>query len=532
MGKAKKKNSLHQFRDIPVYVATNIYLAYLSTFYLLFFHDLYFDITKTRAFCFIYGTIGFIGLIFIAYILRLCMSDSLSEERDTEYLFFLDPKKMTRSPFFWAAIYLLANFISFLGAKDKMAAWTGEQGRRLGLMMVLIFVIMFFAVGYKAHVSVVIYIVLTVVSCIMFYIGIVQHFGTDFGGWRKDIVDNQKTIFMSTIGNMNTFGGYICIFLSISVAILIFANNPILKCFSGIGLFAAAFTVMTSKSDNVYIGTCAAFIILFYLAVHYKKIVEWAAALLVLASGFFAMSIFNEVKKGSKGHLNGIAEIIGNKKIMGIFFFAALIIFAALMYVRVKKNPVYEKFQSKKLMLIVTAAGFVGMIIVLIIGLNSGHEYFTFNDRWGEFRGFIWDRTVKSYNKGNIWNKFFGFGNESVRDVVSKWYLEDMRTIPKKIYDSSHNVILQQLLTTGIVGVAAYVGFVVSSIVYMIKNAAKNPAVMACIAGGTAYFAQAMVNPEQPIITPIFYVLLALGIGVARDKKADKIYHKATSKKR
>ena len=109
------------------------------------------------------------------------MSDSLSEERDTEYLFFLDPKKMTRSPFFWAAIYLLANFISFLGAKDKMAAWTGEQGRRLGLMMVLIFVIMFFAVGYKAHVSVVIYIVLTVVSCIMFYIGIVQHFGTDFG---------------------------------------------------------------------------------------------------------------------------------------------------------------------------------------------------------------------------------------------------------------------------------------------------------------------------------------------------------------
>ena len=35
-------------RDIPVYIVINLYLAYLCTFFMIYMHDLYFDITLTK----------------------------------------------------------------------------------------------------------------------------------------------------------------------------------------------------------------------------------------------------------------------------------------------------------------------------------------------------------------------------------------------------------------------------------------------------------------------------------------------------
>ena len=91
-----------------------------------------------------------------------------------------------------------------------------------------------------------------------------------------------------------------------------------------------------------------------------------------------------------------------------------------------------------------------------------------------------------------------------------------MSEVTRKVYDSSHNVILQRLLTVGLFGCIAYLGLVLSSIRYMIRNAFGSPEVIACASAAAAYFAEAMVDPEQSVTTPLFYVVLAVGVGLAR----------------
>ena len=201
---------------------------------------------------------------------------------------------------------------------------------------------------------------------------------------------------------------------------------------------------------------------------------------------------------------------------MGIFLAVAVALFTVLLLLKLLKKELYEGFQNKKLMIGVTIAGVVGVIAVVILGISSNNELFTFNDRWGEFRGYIWKRSARVFGNANLRNKVFGHGNETVRDIMLTYYRKEMSEVTRKVYDSSHNVILQRLLTVGLFGCIAYLGLVFTSIRYMIKNAFGSPEVIACASAAAAYFAEAMVDPEQSVTTPLFYVVLAVGVGLAR----------------
>ena len=54
-----------------------LYLLYISTFFLIYMHDMYFDITKTRAECFLYGSAVFVGLAVVAYAFEMTFHSML-----------------------------------------------------------------------------------------------------------------------------------------------------------------------------------------------------------------------------------------------------------------------------------------------------------------------------------------------------------------------------------------------------------------------------------------------------------------------
>ena len=263
-------------------------------------------------------------------------------------------------------------------------------------------------------------------------------------------------------------------------------------------------------------GTGVAVAVLFFVAVKRKKLAEWMLSVFMISVGLFAMSLLDKSKKGNRGHLNGIAELVGNPKIMGAFLILSGVVSAVLIFIKLKKTAFYDRIQNKWLMIGVTAAGLMAVAAFVIIGIRNKNELFVFNNRWGEFRGYIWSRSWRVFGKADIGHKLFGYGNETVRDIMLTNYHQEMIDVTKKVYDSCHNILLQRLLTTGIFGLVTFVTLFGSSVRYMFKYSQGRAEIFACAAGASAYFAEAMVNPEQPITTPLFYVLLAVGVGLAR----------------
>ncbi|MBO5387133.1 MAG: O-antigen ligase domain-containing protein, partial [Lachnospiraceae bacterium] len=96
--------------------------------------------------------------------------------------------------------------------------------------------------------------------------------------------------------------------------------------------------------------------------------------------------------------------------------------------------------------------------------------------------------------------------------------------------DNAHNELLQYLVTLGILGVISYLGVVVSSVFYMLKYGKGNYMVYGFFTATVGYFFQSIINLNQPITTPLYFVIMALGVGYTTYlRKQDGDYDQATS---
>ena len=96
-------------------------------------------------------------------------------------------------------------------------------------------------------------------------------------------------------------------------------------------------------------------------------------------------------------------------------------------------------------------------------------------------------------------------------------YQGETGRIMGQVFDSAHNEYLQYLVTIGPIGFLAYLGFLASAIGSLLKNAFDQDWCLAIVFGVGCYLAQAILTINLPIVTPIMWMLLA--VGVARAKK-------------
>ncbi|SEQ40120.1 O-Antigen ligase [Lachnospiraceae bacterium NE2001] len=512
---SKSGSSFDRFRqNRPVDIVNTLYLVFMTSIFSLYMHNKYFDITGSRGKIFSSVTIVYAVLLIMSVILEIFMIRYYQPELEIKDLFYKD-SKVVAMPELWAVLFVVANVFAWFMSPNKQGSWDGSTGRFMGLAFIIVLVLAFILLARETLIAFPVLISLFVVSSFVYFIAILQHFGNDPFALREKVVEKQKQMFITTFGNINTYGSYIAVVLPVMVALFIFSKKLWVKVLSGISIVIAGMGIIPAKSDNVYLGVGVAFIVLFYIAVWYKRFTEYVFSVLLMGIGLLIMAFLNSALKGSQKHINGIAEIVENPKIMGLFVFAIIVVLIVVLVFRTVSYEQYKNIQGKPLLICITIIGVLASIVVIVLGVRSGNELFVFNDDWGTYRGYIWRRSFDVFKNGSSMQKLFGHGNETIALNMQQYY-DEMVSITGKKYDNSHCEFLQYLVTTGIFGVITYYGMAAASFIYIGKRMKCDAIAIACLAGAIGYLTQALVNLNQPITTPYYFVILAAGIGYIR----------------
>ncbi len=521
-----------------------IYLFLLLCVFPLVFHNYYFDITRTRSNFFLRITIGYIILIAIAYAFEIYWTNLYKSKS----LFVVEKKANPwLYPELWMTFFLMSNFFAYLitltddGMINANSAFTGSNGRLMGFSMYMVIGFMFLLLSRYADIKLPLYVLFGLVTIFSYFVSIVQHIDPDTkrfskigfepkGMWEgflfyvfklKDgISKKQYNIFISTFGNINIYACFIVISLAVFVCMFIFSQKLFYRIFAGIIVAIGGIVIMIANSDSAYIGVGAVMILMFILAFRDDVLIKFFQTLILLGLGNLGIVLINkymsEVLNKKYDKRGGFAEHLDRLDYAVFILIMLVVMYLIVFLINRKFKDKLEGMNKNKAIIIFISIIFVVGTAIVYIGNKKHIGAFTFNYRWGTFRGYIWTKSVQLFKAAPFMNKLFGYGNESVKTLMTTYYYDEMVTVTKKIYDNAHNELLQYLVTTGICGLISYVGLFITSFIYILKNSEKDVVAYISLAVMLGYFIQGLINLNQPITTPFYFVFMAVGVGYVR----------------
>lgn len=485
----------------------------------------YFNILETKYITYCVMAITTMALMFIY---------GMTSGRILEYFknFNLKNTVKSLSVIDWAIIvFWIANVISWLCSEWRWEAFWGTSGRYNGVFLMTVYMVMYFLmtrffVFKKWYLEA--FLVVGLLVCLF---GITDYFQMDLLGFKVRVVDYQKNIYTSTFGNINTYTVYAAVVLVVSMILFTQEDNFKKLLWYYANMIVASFALIMGCSDNAYLSLAVLFgLTPLYLFRSKKGISRYLISMATFFTVILCIDGINTVFADSVIGIDSAFNIIAGLSILPAIVIALWVAAAAVTYFveKGKKNGASDEMGKGLFYL------WIG-VIVLVVGAvafafydatvagNSERygalaSYVTFNDNWGTSRGYIWTRTMELWNTVMTpFQKVFGMGADTFKLLMMTYYPARKVGGRMVVYDSVHNEYLNYLVTIGVVGMVAYIVFLVSSVVTMCKRVKDHPEIAAVMFAITAYAVQALININLPVVMPIILQLLTMGLSRTPD---------------
>lgn len=521
---------------------TSAFLLYMLVIYPLALHDHYFDITYTKYTVFKVGVILFaviwaMGLVIVLAGInaggmkgRHAGGNAKVGTMDKLKAVICDGVYETD---ICMVLFFISGVMSFIMAEDKKNAFTGAQGRYCGLAFMILIFIMYIIVSARVSnmekMWSLISMVFVLVSSVTFIIAILQNIGFDPFKLLDGINRKQRNIYVSTFGNIDIFGSFICIALPLFMGLYVTEKSNIKRIVYGIGVFAGFMAFIPANADVVFAGVGAAIIAVLFATVYMER-VDRLFELVMLGSGGYLGMVLLRMLVGTNGvKITGFNRLAEHPALLVIIF--AVVLFIRLIiqvyinrnkteiYINENKSEVYINKQKNGTgikLIIALAVVLISGIAVIIYGIKNNLAMFDFNDKWGSYRGYIWRRVTGLYGELPFVQKIFGHGNESIRSLMDDRFYDEMLQVTGTVYDNAHNEYLQYLVTQGLFGMLSYGGVVVTAVIAGVKKIKKSPYILGLLLAVVSYGVQAIFNVNQCITTPYMFIMTAMLIGMCR----------------
>lgn len=517
-------------------VIAGIFTLLLIAVLPLIYRDFYFDILTVK-YKFYYGTVILMALaMLLAAIIFLCIDGGSYQWGAVKIIKEGFSWKSLRKSDWAMIVFLLAVAISTLQSDYIYESFWGNEGRFMGMFLILLYGVSFFIIGHCLRFRqwyLDIFLVAGIVACI---IGIMQFFKYDPIGFKDFIDPKQYSFFTSTIGNINTYTSYVALISGMGVVLFAIERNYFRKAWYLIVVTISLFALITGISDNAYLALLALLGLLpLYLFNSLGGLKNYMLIVSILLSEFQIIDSIIQKYPDQVLKINGLFEVIAGYDKLPFLVAASwgicIVLFIADGWISKKGTVKKENNIGRWIWLGVLAAAATVVVYILYDANIAGHadkygalkKYLVFTDDWGTHRLYIWRIGMESYGEFPIHHKIFGFGPDTFGIITVQNYYDDMVSRYNEIFDSAHNEYLQYLITIGIAGLAAYLALLFTSIMEMIRASKNRPVFMAIVFSIICYGAQAAVNISVPIVAPVMMTLLMVGVAAAGNESSDKV---------
>ena len=538
MASIKKKQSLSDiFRNIASGV-TGVYVFIILVIFPLYTHDKYFDILGAR---YVFFKVMSIVLVSILVLLGLLY-------------FFIDANNQVTSPpaikrfinsfrienikkhivitdvFF--LIMIISMIISTIGSDFKEESFFGNAGRYQGLECWIIYFITYIAVTrtfkFKSF-----YLDFAILAgCFACIWGTLDFFWLDPFGFFENVSGEQKAMFASSIGNLNTYTNYTIMIFALSASLFIIEKNKFKSVYYALTSFIGCAGSIFGLSDNTVLGFFGFFFFIPFFALKNRR--QLIRYLLVIDFLFLSIFVFwLSLRFPHNWQGSFFIDLVKKDGVAFAFIpFTIIIILLLILFYKLKPNygdtintnlnPLDSLLPKsfKKIYIIISLFGLL-VVTFIILDMNIFKKYtniwsqipsshqLIFNDNWGTHRGHNWRIAFTNFFENfSIFQKLFGYGPDTYLVVSERTFYEEMVTKYGEVYDSAHNEYINYLICEGLIGLICYLGIFITGIKNGVKKLSSNIYILAPIMAVISYMVQAIVNIAIPITTPIFFILM------------------------
>ncbi len=493
-------------------IFTTAYLLLIFGIYPFYMHQGYVDIAKAKYHFFIYSSLAVLmilaglGAVYVGRRLYCRIREREPYLTNWDRISLID---------MLVILYATEIFISYTFSYDKKEALFGTEGWYMGLALLLTLCALYFGISRLWNGGRAVWHTAVLASGVVFLLGILDRFSIYLIPLKI-----RDSAFISTLGNINWFCGYLSIVAPIGISLFVIGTGK--KWLYGIYAFMVFVAGFCQGGSSIFLFWAALFSILLWIAVKKRMWLENYFLLLSLW-GFSAQAMDMLrliIPEGYNYDTDSLCVRVSSSPFPLLIGVGALGAYGLL---RIRKTgKLSEKIQSivHRIMIMTLAAGILWCLLLAL--LNCGQrfspsdrlELFSFGKTWGNGRGAAIAGSLEAYRQMPLSRKLLGAGPDCFSAYI--YSLEEVAAMLRDNFGSSrltnaHNELLTCLINTGILGTCLYVGIFVAFAGSCMRKGKENPALYLFVVCITCYFVHNMISFAQVLNFPLLFLLLGMG---------------------
>ena len=429
-----------------------------------------------------------------------------------------------------AFLYGISVIVSYLCSDYRETALWGTTGWYMGMLPQLAFVTLYFLIRFFQVKAEWMLILNMLASGLAFALGYLNRFNI----WPIPIKYSERFTFISTIGNINWYCGYLMAVFFVGVGILWLQKkekNGIdwgtwLLC--GYVLIGFA-TLITQGSESGVFALAAVLFVMFVISAkdgdRHRIDRFWLIVLLLAIAGGLTF-VLRLIVPGRITFTFLAGDLLTYSPLP--FAMAAVAATGILMARRGEGAPFELLRRGMRILskiccvaVLPLFVSFVGMIVLNTLrpgslGGLSGMGVFTFDNAWGSSRGATWTLGLRCFLEQDFLHKLTGVGPDCMADFLYKGGSESLLAAAQQAFENmrltnAHCEPLTILVNEGILGMLCYVGMLLSHIYYLTRKRADNACAAACGLCVLAYLVNSLWSFQQTMGAAPLFVIMGLG---------------------